>query len=362
MRRWLFRLHRYTGVTSGIFLLLVGLSGSMLVYFDELERAVNPTLYNLEFDEDRFSYDSIYRFVAGKYHQGLVGISMNVPQTDHEVVSFTLVRSGNGNSGNEFFLVSVNPYTLEVLRQGSFSDISTSFMHWMLLFHDSFQLGRIGLLIVACLSLVMFISIVSGVIIYWRNITDVVLFRLVLRNRKSGNALRMMHRYVGVWAIVFNLVVFGTGFWMLRGMFGPDAWTKPPTPQPYQTVHAILDSCITVTKHASDDFRLGLVNFPESDSGQVVVSGHRVTGNPFISSFYFYFNQQNARLEDTYFVADDEFSSKLEASVWGLHIGSYGGHFVKLLYILGGLTPGVLSLTGLAVLRRRTLTKRFGLH
>jgi|GEM_PF-6631886 len=353
LRRWLYKVHYYTGLMSGICMLLIGLSGSILVYFNELERAVNPSLYNLDVDQERFSYDSIYHFVASKYHDGFVNISMNVPRTNHEVVSFTLVRATHDNTTNPYFLVSVNPYTLEVMRQGSYSSISTSFMHWILLFHDSMHLGKVGLLIVACIGLIMFISITSGIYIYGKNITAVIFFRLKLRRNTGAGRLRIVHRYVGVWAVMFNIVVFGTGFWMLRGMFTSDAWAKDVVQKNYTVVNTQLDSCILKTQYAFDDIQVGIVNFPESDSGQLVVSGHRESANPFFASCYCYFNQRTSRLEETYCVADDEFSSKLEDSIWDLHTGSFGGHLVKTIYVLGGLTPGILSLTGFLVWSRK---------
>lgn len=355
-RKWFYKLHRYTGLISGIFLLLIGLSGSILVYFNELERVFNPSLYNLEIESERFSYDSIYHFVANKYHEGYVSISMNIPRTNHEVVSFTLVQATHDNTTNPYFLVSVNPYTMEIMRQGSYSSISTSFMHWILLFHDSLHLGKLGLLIVVCLSLTMFVSIITGIYIYWKNIADVLFFRLKLRGKTSNNKLRILHRYIGVWAILFNIIVFGTGFWMLRGMLTPEAWSNEKVQKNYTIVNTKLDSCIIKTQFAFNDIQPGIVNFPDSDSGQVVVSGYRKSANPFFASCYCYFNQLTSQLEETYCVEDDELSSKLEDSVFDLHIGSYGGHLIKIIYVIGGLTPGFLAITGFVLrwkLKRR---------
>ena len=40
------------------------------------------------------------------------------------------------------------------------------------------------------------------------------------------------------------------------------------------------------------------------------------------------------------------FSDYVESIIFPLHVGSYGGNFIRWLYVFLGLTPGLLSITG----------------
>ena len=45
MRRWLFQAHWIAGITAGLVLAVVGVTGAMLSFQDELVRWMNPALY-----------------------------------------------------------------------------------------------------------------------------------------------------------------------------------------------------------------------------------------------------------------------------------------------------------------------------
>ncbi|MGH8532637.1 MAG: PepSY domain-containing protein [Gammaproteobacteria bacterium] len=47
MRRLFLRLHRYAGLAIAFFLVVVGLTGSVLAFYEELERWLNPQLFTV---------------------------------------------------------------------------------------------------------------------------------------------------------------------------------------------------------------------------------------------------------------------------------------------------------------------------
>ncbi|MBE9464482.1 PepSY domain-containing protein [Dyadobacter subterraneus] len=58
------------------------------------------------------------------------------------------------------------------------------------------------------------------------------------------------------------------------------------------------------------------------------------------------FDPQTGKLIGVSDIAKKSFTDRLEWQIYQLHIGNFGGIFVKILYVLIGLTPGFLSVTG----------------
>jgi len=51
------------------------------------------------------------------------------------------------------------------------------------------------------------------------------------------------------------------------------------------------------------------------------------------------------------------FTDKLEAIAFPLHVGNFGGHLLKIFYIIIGLTPGLLAITGFLLWYRRKIKR-----
>src|SRR5438128_2091995 len=90
VNRSLFAVHRWTGLFSGIFLLLIGISGSILVYQRSLERWLNPGLYNIGTARTRLSLDSLFNIVYKKYGENSSTCSVDLPTGATEIVEFTV--------------------------------------------------------------------------------------------------------------------------------------------------------------------------------------------------------------------------------------------------------------------------------
>ncbi|HEV8539423.1 MAG TPA: PepSY domain-containing protein, partial [Bacteroidota bacterium] len=135
MYRPLFTLHRWLGLFSGVFLLLIGLSGSLLVYQNSLERWLNPSLYYIESKGDRLSLDSLYSIVFRKYGANFARCSVDIPASTGEVYEFTLTKPIQNYHTRELYIVDIQPYSGAILREGYCDDPSTSFLHWVMYFH-----------------------------------------------------------------------------------------------------------------------------------------------------------------------------------------------------------------------------------
>jgi uncharacterized iron-regulated membrane protein len=344
MTRLLFTLHKWLGLTTGIFLLAIGLSGSFLVYSHSLDRWFNPALYKLDPQGTRLSIDSMLSIVNRKAGHGFSSCSFDVPATDAEPVEFTLTKPQTSYHARDQVLVDLHPYTGKILREGSAGDISVSFVHWAMDFHDSLHAGRIGMLIVAIVSVTVFLSIITGLIYYGKHFRHVLLFRLPL-NRSQF--FRSLHMYVGVWAVIFNSVVCFTGFWMMKGTFSRDSW-RLASPRPRAEIIVSIDSCLATSKRALPGFVPDFVSVPYYSGDLIEIDGN-MENTPTIThgdACRVIIDPQSGKVVEAVDVSKASFPQNISQYVWPMHIGNYGGHWIKLLYVIGGLMPGILSLTG----------------
>src|SRR5258708_5288675 len=115
MNRNLFAVHRWTGLISGIFLLLIGISGSILVYQRSLERWLNPGHYNIGTARPRLSLDSLFNIVYKKYGENSSACSVDIPSGATEIVEFTATKEQENHRTRDLYIIDINPYTGEIL-------------------------------------------------------------------------------------------------------------------------------------------------------------------------------------------------------------------------------------------------------
>jgi uncharacterized iron-regulated membrane protein len=353
MRR-LFFIHRSFGLITGIFLFLVGLSGSLLVYHDEIERVLDPQLYHIPCEDRKISIDSTYNLVYSRYGKEYSSFYLTLPRKEGEILEYMLFGDPVNHYSNKIYIVDIDPYNGKILREGLCSRISTSFMTWVMFFHEGLWTGVIGMTCVTLISISIFISMITGIIIYRKKIKEVIFFRISLKWKNKNMFYRNLHRYIGVWALIFNSLLFFTGFWMLKGILSPDAW-KLEKPGRAFRYNASIDRCLSQVSDIALGFEPVYVNFPLNEGGSLTVSGNAKGTSAFLYGYASTITFDSAgRMIEYININKAGLSQKVEAAFWPLHIGSYGGDFIKIIYIIGGLTPGILSLTGFMIWRRRT--------
>ena len=200
----------------------------------------------------------------------------------------------------------------------------------------------------------IFISMATGLFIYWKSMPKVLLFNIPLQWENRTIFYRRIHRIIGVWALLFNMLLFFTGFWMAKGVFSPKKW-KLDEPQSVPQIEASIDDCLRKSKEIFPGFKPTEIDGPTGTEDNIVIYGNTESTSPFFYyglASYVSFNPKTSEVVERYNINNVPLAEKLESAVWPLHIASYGGHFVKILYVIAGLTPGMLSLTGFLLWRR----------
>ncbi|OJV12609.1 MAG: hypothetical protein BGO21_02365 [Dyadobacter sp. 50-39] len=349
--RTLFKLHSWLGFFTGVFLILLGLSGSVLVFRTELDQLFNRDLLHVgdaAAPVPEQVLQRCYEHITAKY-PNLDGIAwVNPDAGPGEAYNFRIYFNDARLFTYDLALISFDPHSGTVLREGPSSQFTPSFIEWLFQFHFSFQLGIPGAALTAVFGITMLLSLLTGAVVYRKMLWKVLSFRVRI-NRKNWRTISSdLHRIVGVWALVLNAVIFFTGFWMNLFAFKAKTWHNEVVTTPANTLMATSpDQMYKQARAAMPDLEPTYVYLPTQPARKFEVRGYtKEQWKLWGSSNSVRIDQQTGETLAIARFADKPLGERIEATFFPLHVGNFGGIPVKVLYVIIGLTPGLLSFTG----------------
>ena len=351
----LFTIHSIAGLVSGLFILLMSLSGSVLVFHEELDNLQYPQIIQ-EKNAPVISINKAYQKLQDQYPHAQISSCSLAEDINHPFI-FALYDS-SFQQGKEVMQLFMHPQTGAVLMiRGGEKDLAHNFLSWLKSFHNSFRLKEKGEWLLGVLSLIFLISILTGIILFRKKIKYVLSFNKGIYTRVN------LHQVIGVYALLFNLMIAGTGFWMQRYVFKKEFYAAqmPYTPviKPSPTLFFSLDSALKQAKLPYPDFTGYVIYFAQSKQRKTAVYGSQST-NSFIHAKKFadaLFLDSTGVIAKTAILKDIPYADRRDIVNSQIHFGKYGGWPVKILYSLFGLTGALLSITGFAMwVKRRKQT------
>ena len=343
----LFTIHHLAGLFTGLFILLMSLSGSVLIFRHELDQ--KPVV--VQTSSPAIPVDSAYRLIRQYYPHAQIS-SCNLPDGPADPLSFFIYDASwqNGEKALEVFL---HPQTGKRLgSRGGSDDPGNNFMSWLSKFHNSLLLDKTGEWLLGFFAMLFLVSLVTGLFLFRKSLLPVLLFR------RSAWRTNNLHQLVGVYALLFNLLIAVTGFWMQRYVFKKEFYQsydfnmtiKPSPAYPYR-----FDSAYAAVKSRYPDFTAYVVYFAQGTKGKTAVYGSR-SSNAYIHSKKFadvIFLDSSGAVSKTRFINEISAGDRYDIINSQLHMGQYGGYGIKILYCLFGLSGSVLSITGFRLWRKR---------
>ncbi len=345
---FIFCIHSVAGLISGLFILLMSLSGAALVFHDELDQLQFPVIKNTT--EIVLPVDSCYNSLQKRYPRAQIS-SCNLPDRSTAPFLFTVYDTSYKN-GTVAMQVFIHPQTGEVLQSRGSKDIKNNFMSWVAVLHNSFHLGKTGEWLLGFFSIVFLMSIMTGIILYRKKITPVLLFKKEVFNRIN------LHQLIGVYALLFNLLIGVTGFWMQRYVLKKEFYNTDNYTPVLKTSPQLFYNFDTAYKNLQrqyPDFTGSVIYFAQSKKSKTAIYGSSKT-NSFIHSKKFadvIFLDSMGNISKTAFVNNIDPASRYDIINAQIHYGQYGGIPVKIIYCLFGLAGGLLSITGFLLWRKR---------
>jgi uncharacterized iron-regulated membrane protein len=205
LRRAVFQVHLWTGVVLGLYVLMVCLTGSVLVYSNELYIAATPRPILVIAVGPRLT-DAELEEAAVRAHPGFVVARMSHPRNPRRTVEMKLTR------GDEEIERLFDPYTgADVGRAGSGRIRAVS---RLISLHDNLLGGRTGRMVNGFGGLCLALLAMSGTVIWWPGAQR---WRRSLTIRRRVGWRRLMwdlHSALGIWTLLFVIMFGVTGAYL----------------------------------------------------------------------------------------------------------------------------------------------------
>ncbi|MDX1724068.1 MAG: sulfite reductase flavoprotein subunit alpha [Pseudomonas sp.] len=367
MKKILFQLHWLFGISAGLVLALMGLTGAAYSFQDELLRALNPEVLGVEVrDGGVLAADVLLPQIEAASQQQVVRLNVDAEADQAGRVMFA-PPPGERRGQSRYF----DPYSGELLGEPR----GQGFFDLMLELHRFLAMGEYGKQITAASTLALIFFCFSGLYLRWPRQALSWRAWLTLDWAKRGRAFNWdLHAVAGTWCLAFYLCAALTGLywsydWYREGLTG--LLSSEPVGQ--QRKRGGRPTAGAVPS----------VNYPALWAGLQQAAGPQLSayslrlpaaaGQP-ATVFYLLADAPHERALNQ--VALDPqsgapsrnrryrqqaFGDQLLASVYALHVGSYFGLTGRILMFLASLSMPLFAITGWLLYLDRRRNKRAAL-
>jgi uncharacterized iron-regulated membrane protein len=358
--RWLYVWHKWTGILGGAFLLAILLTGTVAVFKHEIDWLVTPAL-RVEPQPEKKPLEAMLASVRNAYPDAKIN---NVSISDDAKTAYVFALGEDEDSRKAVF---VNPYTAEVTGERQGETVANVIRQTHVRFY---AFGANGRIVVGFFGLILLLSSITGLIIYFPFMK--VVFKKGLRFWQLRPGFRAassdLHKLVGILTLVFNLILGATGAVLglenlaryhkpLQTALHPQA-NKEFKPQSLENQIG-LDEAVKSAGQNLIGFTPTSITLPQTGKNHFVLYGN-VAGR---------FERKGASFvvvdTTTGAVLQTHSAAQVSTGVWlyninePLHFGDFAGIWLKIVYFLFGAAGTSLCVTGfvLLYLRKRKLKR-----
>jgi uncharacterized iron-regulated membrane protein len=371
LRRALFQVHLWTGVAIALYAVVIGLTGSALIFKAELDRAAHPAIYSIPRRQRTISFDRAVQQIEVARPQWTAFALSNFEGPD---AAELLMRRSAGALSPDYRIVSFSPYTGRVLLDRLRYDGVLGFLSNL---HVYLLSGETGLLVSGWMAVGLLILCLTGIVLWWPGVQRWA-SALVLRRRASWSRLNFdLHTVIGFWSCAALLIVTLTGLdfafpgpsgkvielftgngWRDSGV-SLDAIATPPSTMnaPAITINQAIDAAL---RALPPDAPPGYLQFPSHPGAPFRITGYYTGAAPFSQLVRILIDSRTGALLASSDTRDQDFGSRLEQYFVALHFGLLGGSgwlglLVKVTWVFLGIVPALLAVTGLLMYWNRKL-------
>ncbi|WP_276348870.1 PepSY-associated TM helix domain-containing protein [Daejeonella sp. JGW-45] len=328
-----YQFHKWSGLVAGLFILLMGVTGSILVFHEELEALEYRKEWTVP-NNQAVSIDNALKTVIEKFPGWDIRLQHFSSNPTHTLI-FQLRRP------DARLIIFVHP------SQGNITkvlDQKDSKVYWILKLHYSLHSGIIGESIILLVGLTFILSLITGLIVYRKALLNILTFKTRFLKKRKRSLASSLHRYVGVWALVFNLLIVLTGtvisFEIVKsGLNKKSAITSfPDTPK----IDISVDQILKELQVKQPDFNPSYIRFPTLTGSPIIIAG-RVTDEAILYSKFYNTVSVNPVSGE---VSALEITRSLSSLVRGIHFIEFGNLWIKIFFCVVGISGPVLSISG----------------
>jgi uncharacterized iron-regulated membrane protein len=364
-RRINFQLHLWVGILLSLYMILIGLTGSLLVFRAELETlsGLKPW-HNLLAVEPFSDIQTVVRNVTEAYPGARI-ISVSTP-TEGDPTFVALIQSGGMEMAQ--FGVAADPKTGAVLGQIPRRD---SWINFIQRLHVNLLFGRTGRQANGVAAGFLMLLNITGLVIWWPGLRTWKRALSVDFRRHWRRVNFDLHRAIGFWTIaVVSLWAISAIYFAwsrettaIVSRISPVVTAKPPVVaavQPQRGVEPDLSAMIAQAYALDPQTTLKGVAFPFSRRAPLRIFMRRGNGVGYEYADTLYFDPYSGKHLATWRYGVNETLG--DWFVWSqipLHFGTYWGLGFKTLWALLGLSIPILTVTGMLMYWNRWLRSKW---
>lgn len=362
LRRIIHKIHLWLSLLAGVFIVLIGLTGSILVFNGEINRALHPDLFHVTAGA-AISYDKASQAVLENHPNRKIERIYAPAHPDAGGVYLFRVKDGKERN-----YVYVDPGTGKITGELG----NNTFLNWVGELHYHLLLADYnGSEIVGIIGFMLFFVVISGIYLWWPGIKNWVKGFSI---RKSSNRYIKhydYHKVFGIVSVPFLLIVSLTGalFTFDEDIFGWFGANPRPVPskellvsQPLPTGKLPLDQLVAFAQQTVPDARVTQIRIPakpeegKPEGAMEVRLTHHYDPSGF-GNVQIWLDQYSGKVIAK---QDATVDPGLTYQTWlfPLHTGMYGGIITKVIYCIGGLIPALLMVTGTYMWYRKARKKQ----
>ena len=368
LRKVLLKLHLYISLWLGTFLVIAGLTGSLLVYGHPIDAWLNSDVMHVEAGTQK---QPMFDLIAAANQVSPIKsppAHLQLPKTDTDalIVRYQMpAEQGHKGMNHHFYEVMVNPYTRQVLGH---RDRDDALMTIILHIHYKLLAGDTGKLLMGITALLTLILTVTGIYLWWPKLSKIKQ-AFVIKSNASFTRLNFdLHKVAGIYsAIVMFAVALSGVYFNLPMVFRPAVAAFSPLSE----VPRNVKSSAPISQVISPELAIAVaqVRFPDADiqrvflpvnaQGSYMVSVRQADEMREKGSTLVWIDQYSGQLlqvrDPKQFNAGDAFIN-LQLP---LHNGEILGTFGQILVIIVGFAPLVLMVTGVIHWWKKRQAKQF---
>ncbi|MEH2463576.1 PepSY-associated TM helix domain-containing protein [Nostoc sp.] len=362
-RHLVFTLHRYIGLVVGLIAILVGLTGSLLVFHSEInnfdqQRRIGTITPQGEPLPIEVVINTVKKTYSNQPDATLQAIYLpSKPNEPMNVVLKTKEKDWNENY--------VNPYTGTIIGNNLKSTFVQKFFEIVYPLHYALLGGDIGYKFVGIIGLLMSFMSITGIILWpgWR--------RLISGFKIKWNAHPKrvnfdVHKVAGLITAVFLIFAFFTGFcWSFGEFINPMIYAvtfskQQPTPVsvPIAGKSALgLKEQLKTAQAALPTATLTSISFPSKPEEVLTVSFKLTQEDVDSGESTAYLDQYSGKVLRVDSSLKVSLGDRILNSFGPLHFGTFWGLPSRIFYVFVGLAPLILFITGFVMWRYRYQAK-----
>ncbi|GFM89229.1 flavodoxin [Pseudomonas cichorii] len=363
LKKVLFQVHWFFGITAGLVLALMGITGALYSFEDEILDALNPDVLLVQERGATLPPPELVRKLEAA--TGLTVAILRVQTVGNRVAQVYFTPDPGQRRGPKR---NFDPYTGELRGNG----VGEGFFDFVLNVHRYLAAGEVGKQITAACTLILVFFCLSGLYLRWpRKALDWRVW-LTMDWAKKGRSFNWdLHSIFGTWCLLFYLLFAVTGLnwsydWFSNGMnklMGDpppveqgkgDKPVQPPGPLvvDYDAVWA------SIQEAAGPELSSYNLRLPAS-GGQPATVFYLLKSSPHPRAFgTLNLDPATGKINFVVRYEDKSLSAQLLSSNYALHVGSYFGIVGRIVMTVASLMMPLFFITGWLLYLDRRRKKR----